>query len=67
MSEYIDAFSEFEGVFFTFLCLLTVSFLWYRHQKKCFRKWQFMTVGINSRQRYEALKSSKSLLTSRSK
>jgi len=67
MNWYMDVFGSFWGVFIPLLSLLIVSIFWYRQENKRFREWQFMTVGISSRARYEALKTPKSLLIRRSK
>jgi len=67
MNWYMDVFGDFWGVFLPFSSLITIFIFRYRQKMKRFRKWQFMTVGVNSRARYEALKASNLLLTSRTK
>ena len=63
MSWYIDSYNAFWVFFIPVSSLLLVSIFRYRQEKKRFIKWQLMTIGINTKARYKALKTSNSLLT----
>ena len=61
MNWFVDVPGGYGGVFFLVLSLSAITFLHYTYAKRRFRKWQFSTVGINSKARYKALKDSESI------